>query len=735
MPRPAGTARQSVYVASVFLSAFLLFLLQPILARMLLPVYGGSPAVWNTCMVFFQAVLLAGYAYAHGSLRRFGFARQSLVHGVLLVASLLFLPHALRTTTASGSPIASILITLTLLAGIPFFVLSTNSSLTQRWFSLGAFETSADPFWLYAASNAGSLIALLSYPIVVEPLFGLRAQLRGWAIGYVGFVMLSVAAMLLARPAMSAVDVRETAPTPPVPMRRRLSWIILAAVASSLLLSITMEITTDVISTPLFWVVPLSIYLLTFIIAFSPSLRPRRQIVSFATMVGIAICFTMLVIPTLFPLWFALVAQLATLFFGALLCNADLADERPGAAQLTDFYLWIALGGVIGGIANSIVAPLVFSTVVEYPLTLVALALLLRREQPGEMPRRTRVIEWSPSLAMLAFAGIAASAVLSHRSHHTLGVNSAGILQWQFTPVALLVAGALLASQRGAFASASALSAAFVIGGLTFIDPIVDHGRSFFGISRVTDNARERIMIHGVTVHGSQRHDPRFRDIPTSYYYPNGPLGWTVAHAPANAEIGVVGLGAGALAALTHPGQRITYFEIDPLVVAMARRDFTFLADSPARTAIMIGDGRQLLERVPDDHFDLLVLDAFSGDAIPTHLLTQEALALDMRKLKPRGLLVVHISNRYADLARVFRGLHQATGQPIVIDQYLPSPAEQEQGVRPTVAVALARDPAVYAQLAPMHQWFWLDANGAAVHWTDDHVNLLGVLDKNILKP
>lgn len=725
--RQHGVKRASVYVASVFLSAFLLFLLQPMLARLLLPVFGGSPAVWNTCMVFFQVLLLAGYAYAHGSLTRLSVRAQRAIHCVLLVASLAMLPRAAHLSVSSGaSPILLVLAALTLLAGVPFFVLSTNSSLTQRWFSLSGLEGSADPFWLYAASNVGSLIALLGYPFLVEPLLGLRAQLRVWSIGYGLFVVLSVIAMFGARNREADVE-DAVAGEPPIEWRRRVRWIALAAVASSLLLSVTMQIATDVVSAPLFWVLPLAIYLVTFIIAFSPRRRIDPRLLAHLTTIGIALCFTIVIVPTVLPLWFALIALLGTLFTGALICHSDLADDRPGAHHLTDFYLALAIGGMLGGVANSIVAPQVSHSVVEYPLTLAVLAVVLRPTRP--FARDARIFAVAATLAMI----VASVLVVSQRAHHAAAADS--IIRWESMPLAVLVIGLFLSTRPAAFAVAASLAALFVCGGLHFTDPIIDQGRSFFGVSRVTENATTRIMIHGVTVHGAQFKDSARRDVPVTYYYPRGPLGWSVAGSPPNAEIGIVGLGAGALAPLAHAGQHITYFEIDPLVETMARRDFTYLADARAKIDVKIGDGRQLLERLPDGSFDLLVIDAFNSDAIPMHLLTDEAIALYLRKLRPNGLLVMHISNRYADLARVFRGWRQRSGMRVAINQFVPTAQEDAIGVLTTVAVAMTRSSAVFAALAATRQWYWLDDDGAAVHWTDDHANLLSVLDRNILRP
>lgn len=731
--------RATPYVASVLLSALLLFLLQPMLARLLLPTFGGSPAVWNTCMVFFQVLLLAGYAYAHGSLKHVGVKRQTRLHAVVLLLSLAFLPRALHLTLSpTASPLLLILAASTLIAGVPFFVLSTNSSLTQRWYSLAQLESSDDPFWLYAASNAGSLVALLGYPFIVEPLFGLHAQLLGWSIGYVLFALLCAALMFasvrratqagaLASSGQPVADI--AAPlTAPVPWHRRARWIARAAVASSLLLSVTMQISTDIVSAPLFWVLPLAIYLVTFIVAFSPGRRPPRRMLVHLTTIGIAICLIVVLVPTMLPLWAALAALLGTLFTGALVCHGDLADDRPSAEHLTDFYLSMAVGGAIGGIANSIVAPVVFSSVAEYPLTLAALALVLRPNRG--MSKADRGVAAMLGLAML----IAAVMVSTHRAAGASAGES--YLHWQFMPVPVLVVAVLLATRPAIFPLASGLTALFMIAQLHYVEPVIDQARSFFGVSRVIENDVARIMVHGVTVHGAQFRDSARRDLPVSYYYPAGPLGWTVQHMRQDGEIGVVGLGSGALAALTLPGQRLTYYEIDPLVESMARRDFTFLKDAKGSIDVRIGDGRQLLERTEDGKFDLLIVDAFSSDAIPMHMLTEEAIGVYLQKVRPMGLLVLHISNRYADLQRVFRGwMSAAPGRRVAVNQYVPTASEQAMGVLPTVAVAIARAPQAVAPLAATRQWYWLDADGPSVHWTDDHASLLSVLDKNVLKP
>jgi len=736
-PVELGSARTALHAFSVFLSAVLLFSIEPMIARMLLPIYGGSPAVWNTCMVFFQIVLVAGYTWAHGSMHAFGLPRQRLWQALLLLLSLLALPRPLASIAGHTPPVTSILIQLTLGVGAACFVLSTNSSVTQRWFAEGRPGAPRDPFWLYAASNAGSLAALLAYPVLIEPAFGLSTQLRLWHAGYVAFVAVSLLTLMLVRPPDTGAMASASAPAVRITLSRRLTWMLRAGVAASLLLSVTMQLATDVVSVPLLWIVPLAIYLLTFVIAFSPSRRPPRRVLARCTTYGIALCLVLVVVPTLFPLWFSLIVLLGMLFTGALLCHGDLADDRPDASALTDFYLWIAVGGAAGGLLNSIVAPLVFRSVAEYPLTLMALACLTPSARWWLTVRRAlswRTLRSLPGLAMVG-AMLAAGIMVIVSRHAATGVPGNTALRWQFMPLPVLAFGVLFDSTAGMFALSATLAGAWVLGGLHFIDPIIDQQRSFFGLSRVTDNPNERLLIHGVTVHGDQRKTPALRDIPTAYYYPAGPLGAAVLQARPGAEIGIVGLGAGCLAPLARADQHVTYYEIDPVVEAIARRDFTYLADAKAKVDLAIGDGRQLLATVPNGRLDLLLIDAFNSDAIPTHLLTDEALQLYLSKLAPDGVLVMHISNRYADLASVFRGWQRATGHQVAIDDYVPSPADEAAGVRPTVAVAIARSPAAIARLAASKQWYWLGNDGPAVHWTDDHVNLMAVLDRNILRP
>jgi spermidine synthase len=738
-----GRAGLALAVASVFASAFLLFAVQPMVARMLLPRFGGSPAVWNTALLFYQTVLLAGYAYAHWSVRRLGWRRQMALHTVVLLIPLAVLPPWPRLIpgTAGVWPVAAVLAALAGAVLLPFFALSTNASLTQRWFALARGDAGPDPYRLYAVSNAGSLLALAAYPFVVEPLVGTRAQALAWSAGYVVFVVLSLAVMAWTRrrgvggtPAewteigqvaeapSAAVAVVDTG----VSRARRLRWLVWSAVPTSLLMSATLVITTDVVALPLLWVVPLGLYLVTYILAFAWPNRLPRRILAVLAAAAVAVALVVLLLQlALAPLVLVIVA-LAPLVFGGLVCHLDLARDRPDPAHLTEFYLWLAVGGVVGGVLNSLVAPVVFSSVAEYPLTLAVLAWLLPMGGPAAVVAETRRAVarggWLPAATMTVL-------VLLATWRLPLGGPFIRVL-WLLGALLVLPYALLFRPRAVHFALAATLLAGLAVTGRNSITPMLAQARSFFGVVRVLEAADRRVMMHGTTIHGAQLRDPALRSVPPAYYHPRGPLGALVADQAPGANIGLVGLGTGALAALTKPGQTVRVFEIDPLVEAMARRYFSYLADAPARVAVTIADGRLGLAGEPDGSYNLLVMDAFTGDAVPTHLLTAEALDLVRRKLRPDGVAVFHVSNRSLDLVRVFRGWAARTGHAVAVQRWEPDATARRQGATTTLAVAVAADDAVVRRLVAESAGAWqlLDTAGPAVVWTDDFTSLVGVL-------
>ncbi|MFV1988274.1 MAG: spermidine synthase, partial [Gemmatimonadota bacterium] len=687
--------------------------------------YGGSPAVWNTALVFFQAGLLAGYLYAHVLSRRLSVRAQVFWHIPVLLLPVLVLPPTVAGAMAAapGSWQApSVFAALAASVGVPFFVLASNSSLIQHWYGVSGHSDADDPYWLYSSSNLGSFMALLAFPFLIEPLVGSTMQGTAWSWGYGIFVLLTALVafgVYRSNPAVETNAIDPTASTS-VSGADRLVWVIRSAVGVSLLLSVTMEITTDVASVPLLWIIPLALYLLTFVLAFARSFRIPRSPVVATVVLGISASLGLTLVPGIWPLWLVLTVALGTLFFGALLCHLDLARDRPSVHHLTEFYLWIACGGVVGGILNSIVAPLVFDSVAEYPITLAVLALLLVIEPGPE--GGIRGVRLARPLAMAAMIALILPAQSVLRES-----NLGPALVW-IAPVAVaLVTGLLISLKEGLFAVVVAVVAVQVVSGV-LTGNVDAQERSFFGVTRVASTAEYRIMTHGTTIHGAQPVDPTLRSLPVTYYDPAGPLGAVVGAASDGARIGVLGLGVGSLAAYGKPGQRITFHEIDPNVVRLARSHFTYLSDSRASISVVPGDGRLTLADVPDRTYDLLVMDAFSSDAIPVHLLTVEALEIYLRKVKNDGLILLHITNRHLELQRVFRGFSDRTGRPVAIAEYDPDDDAKDRFAEASRVVAIAPSSGAIEALVDLPAWSALDEDLPSVLWTDQFSSILPVI-------
>jgi SAM-dependent methyltransferase len=655
------------------------------LAKLVLPYFGGSPTVWNTCALFFQVLLLAGYLYVHVTTRRLGPRRQPWVHLALLLLPLLVLPVGLPDNPApdpGSEPALWLLRVLLIAVGVPFLLLATTGPLLQRWFSWSGHPRGQDPYFLYAASNAGSVVGLLGYPFVIEPTVGLAAQTRWWSIAYVGFLLLvGICGVLAIRAARrSPVDAPDPTVRAPdespaaVSGRQRLTWVALAFVPSSLMLGVTTHVSTDIAAIPMFWTVPLAVYLATFVVAFArSSRRPPRT----AAVVAAA-----LAIPALLDVaadwnpavWLLIALHLAVLAAAGLAAHGRLAATRPPTSQLTGFYLWVSVGGALGGLLNGLVAPVVLDRVLEYPLVLALVPLLLLG-MPGDVSPRRRLLRQPIVWATSA-----------------------------------LVVGAL--------------GAAFLTGGVLLRD------RTFYGSYRVTGTAERHNLIHGTTLHGWELLDGPNAGEPTSYYSRSGPIGDVMtAYGGTSAfrRVGLVGMGVGTLAAYGQPGQRMDFYEIDPAVVRIARDSglFGFLGRSAADVRVVIGDGRLGLMRAPDAAYGLIVLDAFSSDAIPAHLLTEEAIDGYRRKLAPGGVLAVHITNRHLDLAPVLAAEADRLG--------LAALRRQQFGGGELTAtsdwVVLARDEASLEPLRAVGGWQELAGEKGVRGWTDDYSSLVQVLD------
>ena len=735
-----------VFGISVFLSAALLFLVEPMVAKMLLPLLGGSPAVWNTCLDFFQAVLLAGYAYAHAASKWFRWRILLTVQCalVLLPAMVgvlpLHLPHG-WIPPALSNPIPWILSALAVSVGIPFFALSSCTPMMQRWFAASGHRHAEDPYFLYAASNAGSLVGLLAYPLLLEPTLRISVQSRLWSFGYATLAVLTLAGAVMGwnRPGLPAGLNSEDATAIPraITLGTRLRWIALAFVPSSLMLGVTTAMTADVPAIPLFWVIPLALYLLSFVLVFA-----RRQIVApaaFNRRLPILILCGLVpgMLQSKLPLPALLILYSLLLFSVAMVCHGELAATRPPVSKLTEFYLLISVGGVLGGIFNSIIAPIAFHSVLEFPIALIGAALLRRSADPkpleGSAATRARRLDW-----LLPFAlGTCMTVVL-------VIPRAAGIHLG--VPAYILIFGISMAcclsfAQRplrfGLGTAAAFLASMFYVGPYGHV---LDMERSFFGVNRVTNDqtGKFRNLLHGGTVHGIQSLDPANSRTPLAYYTIGGPAGQitrAVQEQTSPDDLAIVGLGAGAMACLTQPGESLTYYEIDPLIARIAEdpRYFTFLKECAPQAKIVLGDARLKLAEARDGQYRLIVLDAFSGDSIPMHLMTREALALYLRKLAPGGLVAFHITNQYLQLAPVLANLAQdANLVSWIQDDSTLTEQQARDGKLGSTWVVMARSKQDLAHLVAsadsLAHWTPLEGRANANVWTDDYSNLLTVI-------
>jgi len=714
-------------------------------AKMLLPLLGGTPAVWNTCMLFFQAALLAGYAYAL-IVSRWPFPRQLALQLLLLVLAFVSLPIGLssswvRSVPATGNPSLWLLTCLAALVGLPFFIVSSNGPLLQKWFSHTGFTSAGDPYFLYSASNAGSFVALLAYPVLVEPNSSLGSQSRLWTGGYAVLVVLVGACgfalwrlhrneitstPLDPRSAASLTDavsssIEKRAATPSA--GRRLRWVLFAFVPASLMLGVTNYISTDIASVPLLWVIPLALYLLTLVFAFA-----RRQLISLRVLAIILPGATLVIIYSMdISVRPALMASFSLIYFflAALTCHSQLAGDRPSTKHLAEFYLWMSLGGVLGGVFNALLAPVIFSSVLEYPLAALLACLLLPSAAERTDRQRTRWMDFLLPAGVLLFTfalGLVVNKVASGKL--------AGQLVAIAVPLTIIY---LLRKQPLRFA----LCLGAIMLGASFV-PVVGKRRllaerNFFGVLRVEGNEGDTMhtLIHGSTVHGRQYTTGDRRCEALSYYHRTGPIGQIFAAfqaSPVAKEVAIVGLGTGATAVYARPNEHWTFYEINPAVVNIARnpRYFTYVVDCDrVPFNVVLGDARLKLREAPDASYGLIVLDAFSSDAIPIHLITQQAIDLYLSKLGPGGLLVFHVSNRYLDLGPVVAALAQSRNLScMALDDSMPTPIEAKD---PSEWVVVARSPADFVELSKSSNARVLAGDAHRAVWTDDFSNILSV--------
>lgn len=725
-----------LFAITLFLSASLLFAVQPMVAKILLPLLGGASAVWTTCMVFYQVVLLLGYLYAHVVSRRVPRSGQVALQLLLMIGAFLLLPFVVTEESteqlrAGAAPVTWLLATLVTVAGLPFFITSTTGPLLQRWFSQVQHHSSGDPYFLYSASNLGSLIALVGYPVWLEVHFNTSGQSALWRWTFVALTgLIAICGGFYLRRSRAPINAGASAGEALLPesisWKRRSFWVLLAFIPSSLMLGVTTYLTTDIASIPLLWVIPLSLYLLTFVLVFARhQWLPQKLWNRLLPVMGLILVFTILCRATE-PTWCLILIHLLFFFTAAMVSHGRLASDRPSPGRLTEFYLWMSVGGALGGVFNAIIAPLIFREVVEYPLIILA-ACALYQPIMSNVPVRLRLINsW---MAVIGLGVVTAGL--------SMGAARMGLLPGLLTNVLLFGLPVILcypltrSPVRFMTGLAVVMVAAQIYVELNKRTVFVD--RSFFGVSRVTktSNGRFRQLDHGFTAHGRQFVDPERACEPLAYYHRRGPLGTIMGEFNRDhpdGQVGLIGLGAGATTVYAQPGQHWDIYEIDPVVIRIARDEsiFTYLAGcSAVSPRIVEGDARLQLARAPDHTYQLLILDAFSSDAIPMHLLTQEAIEMYFAKLSESGWLVMHLSNRYLDLERVVAGLAQERGWSGL--SWVDTEMNLADGKEESQWVVLTRREEDLRGLVKDTNRIPLDGRPTAEPWTDNYSSLLPI--------
>ncbi|HEV3499303.1 MAG TPA: fused MFS/spermidine synthase [Bradyrhizobium sp.] len=729
-----------VYTSAIFVSALLLFSVQPLFTKMVLPRLGGSPAVWSVAMVFFQSLLLGGYAYAHFLMQIRTRWIAAVVHLVLLAIALLTLP--LSIAGGWGEPPTSgyafwLLGLFAVSIGLPFFALAANNPLLQAWFVRTGHPSGPDPYFLYASSNIGSFLALLSYPVLLEPMFTLRTQNLIWTGGY-GLLIALIAAcgvLLLRSPVTAPADAaaEETdAPAPPWALRAR--WIFLAAVPSGLLIAVTAHISTDVAAAPLLWVLPLSLYLLTWVLVFQSRPLLAHKWMLMAQPLAITGVIVLLAFGGEQNLLLTLGGHQLCFFVIAMACHGELARTRPAAKYLTGFYVALSFGGMVGGLFAGLIAPFAFSWVAEYPI-LLALAALCRPPRGKERFPRWSGWYW-PFLAVLAVALIAPSysegKIMTWLDAHRVWVIGAvGVLS------ALLALG-LNANRWKIFATVAV--ALVLIRAYPADDGRVETVRSFFGVHKivVTPHGQYHVLMHGTTIHGAEKFlnddgtPVTGRPEPITYYHSDGGIGQAIAavreRKGSPLRVAVIGLGSGTLTCASEPGETWKFFEIDQSMVDTARdpKYFTYIQNCAPDLKPVIGDARLTFAREPDGIYDLIIVDAYSSDAIPIHLATEQAMAIYKSKLAPQGAVLMHVSNRHLELSSVVVGIADANDLKSWV--YSEDSGRDDEYIFSTSVVVCAREEADVGKLASSEDWAEEEADEKQRVWTDDYSNVLGAV-------
>ncbi|HWP70737.1 MAG TPA: fused MFS/spermidine synthase [Gemmatimonadaceae bacterium] len=787
-PEPSLTGKAAVvllavFATAIFFNAALLFSVQPMFTKMVLPLLGGSPAVWNTCLLFFQALLLAGYLYAHLTSRFLSARKQAVLHLALLISAVVLLPIHVPASWAhppgTSLPIGWLLGLLTVSLGLPFFLLSAGAPMMQRWFAGTRHASAHNPYFLYAASNLGSFASLLAYPFLIEPRMRISEQAVAWLGFYSGLLVLiggcAVATHLFRRTMSAPTLVPDTKPvTSEVPLvedsggihlkrrgalrgsmrflieenpsviRRflqgrdapitnptivpdrnwRLRWVLLSFAPSSLLIGTTTYLSTDIASVPFLWVIPLALYLLTFVLVFAERpLFPRWLMLHVQLVLGLALIVALCLGAGRGILGPAAL-HLTAFFVTAMMCHRELADSRPRVEYLTEFYLWMSLGGVLGGVFNVLLAPVLYDSLVEYPFALVV-AFGLR---PGLARTYGTRLDFIRDL--LFPAAVAATVWFAFRLPKPPDEWFSGGSQVFLAAVAIVVLFFWKRPFRLALGAGAIYAGTQLAGNAN--SNILMQDRSFFGMYRVRRIAEYHVLQNGTTTHGGQSRELTRRMDPLTYYYKEGPLGdifAKVAQKPVR-RVAMVGLGTGTIACYGRPEEHWTFYEIDPMVADIARapRNFTYLRDCAPRTNIVIGDARLSLAAAADREFDIIVLDAFTSDAIPAHLVTREALALYLQKLRDDGVVAFHISNRYLDLRPVIIALANDARVAGALGERAPDTEGRGKLYYGSRWMVLAKNASVLSELVKLDGWHALGTWPESRLWTDDYTDVLAVL-------
>ena len=725
---------------TLFAAAFLLFWCEPMVGKMVLPILGGAASVWTTCVLFFQLMLLAGYLYAHALGRMKRRQDQMVLHVAIMVVAFVFLPIRFSNAAidASTGPVSWLLYHLLISTGLPFAVIASTAPLLQNWLSMTRLSSGRDPYFLYSMSNAGSLLALAAYPVLIESTYGTSAQTEWWRISY-GVVLVMIAAVVAAlwrEPVPLQKSSAGERPEPPATRATKLYWLAAAFVPSALMLAVTNHISLNIGSFPFIWVLPLSVYLTTFIMAFARRRIPTPAI-SMATTIVLLVLFPIAAVGAPVrsgKLWVLVAFHIGILFAGSLLCHSALADRRPTPKYLTEFYFIIALGGVAGGIFAAILAPAIFATVIEYPLLVAAIMFFRTSTRTNNRLTKGDLLELALFALFVAFCIFivlyrARIDVARFQLENLSSGNNLAIVVAQSIFLGILWLFRKRIAQFAVGFALLILSYAFVLPRQFEDGERVSVTRNFFGVKKVLYEAdiNMRKLVHGDTMHGRESLDTELAGQPLSYYHRTGPVGevMQLLDHRLGQKVAVVGLGAGSMAAYGGPNRHISFFDVDPQVVEIARGQFTFLQRCGDACDVAVGDGRLLLQSRQNGEFDLIVVDAFNSDSIPAHLVSREAVRMYVSKLKPDGVLMFHVSNRYLDVEKLAVSVLAAEGLPAWARHDEDEEPPGKSGSHYLIAV---RQPDDLKSLPNSEAWVRADRPVGIQPWTDEFSNMLSII-------